>query len=264
MTTGDALYLEWGPTSYTGRINLYRLSDNSSTFLFNSQPITGGVGFGLGMTETKLFAAGGNDTIFEWDITLSPFTQTYNNKSYSIPHPYDISPSGGVLCAIDNTNLLICNNIGPQTNYPAWTVAKITLNPNGTSTAQSLFVLGQNKKPYGGIIYTTDNKIILLAASISTTPIQNFYILQYAFISGSWTLQKTINISNTIDYPKGLTTMNGFITTFNPYNQAQNPVITYVYSIGNSSPYNLNYLKQFSKTLYETAQPPSYNTVSFT
>jgi hypothetical protein len=263
FTPGDALYGEGAPYYTQGRINLYRLSDNSSTFLFNIAPIAGASGFAIAMTETKFFAIGSNDTIYEWDITLSPFTQTYNNKTYPIPFPYDISPNGGVLGAIDNTNLLVCYNIGPYAQYPKWTVAKITLNPNGTSTAEALFELGLNKIPYGDIIYTTDNKIILTAASQSTTPTQSFFLLQYAFINGSWTLQVTENISNTADYPTGLTTLNGFITLFTAANgPSQNPPKTYVRKVQNIFPYSNSYVNQFAKTLYDTAQPPSYNTIS--
>ena len=263
FTTGDVLYGEGAPYYNQGRINLYRLSDNSSTFLFNLVPIAGATGYAIAMTETKFFVIGQDNTIYEWDITLNPFTQTYNNKTYPIPFPYDISPNGGVLAAIDNTNLLICYNIGPYAQYPKWTVAKITLNPNGTSTAQALFELGLNKIPYGDIIYTTDNKIILTAASQSTTPTQSFFLLQYAFINGSWTLQVTENISNTADYPTGLATLNGFITLFTAANgPSQNPPKTYVRKVENIFPYSNSYVKQFAKTLYDTAQPPSYNTIS--
>lgn len=206
------------------RVYSYNSVTNVSTLLNLGTSPTIGLVQDIAHTTNKLWLYD-NTGIFEYDITLSPFTSVYNRKITKPSIPGAISVING-LCAMDDTHLL-----SDKVTVAGNQIIKLTLNPspNNTCTIEELFTLPFGRQVSGDIMYTTNNKIIVTTKSENSSV---FHISQYTYNGTSWVLEFDKNITNSSYLPNGLATMDGGITIFN---QWFNTPYT---KINNLSPYN--------------------------
>jgi hypothetical protein len=174
-------------------------------------------------TTTKLWLYGTNDNgvsvnIFEYNITLSPFTSTYNRV---IPVTSGVILSGG-LCAINNTTLL--SSIYSNTDE----IIQIILNDDNTTTISNLFSLPTGRGVSGDLVYTTDGKIIVTTQT-RNSPI-SYFIEQYVLVGTTWQQEFEKNITFDAPQPYGLAIINGGIYIFSQNNLKQISK-TYPYTI---------------------------------
>jgi hypothetical protein len=228
------------PTSGVGKVYSYDLTTNVSTLLFNPSPPQPASSSDIAHTNNKLWLYAGN-TIYEWNITLNPFTQTFN-RTISGPTGF----LGNGLCAINDTQLIGSNTVSPSS------IVRITLNPNNTSTSEVLFNLPNARAVSGDIIYTTNNKIIVTTQS--TTVVQNAWISQYYFNGTSWVLEFDKVITTPISAPYGLATINNNLYIFST---------TYIYKIETVFPYTITQVNNVGKIVAGASQLPSCNNVTF-
>ena len=182
----------------------YNSTTNVSTLLnLGESPVLSGL-MDVAHTTNKLWISNFNH-IYEFNITLNPFSSTFNRT-------ININLRSG-LCAINDTTLISSILTNP-TNVLNETIVKVTLNPNNTSTIENLFNLPLGRRVLD-LIYTTNNKIIVTTTKInpSTFAIE-YYISQYAFTNNVWVLELDLNITNTASNPDGLAIINGGIYIF--------------------------------------------------
>jgi hypothetical protein len=229
----------------------YDRATNISTLLnLGTSPIQGGSS-DVAHTTTKLWIYNNTGTnIYEFNITLSPFTSVYN-RTINVPVGVILGPG---LCAIDDTTLLSSNS---QNNNK---VIKITLNNDNigqtqpaTTTITDLFNLPSGRNISGDLLYTTDGKIILTSQTI-TAPYY-YFIEQYALgTNGIWQQEFEKDITNTALIPYGLATINGGIYIFS---------VTLIKQISTTFPYNVTIINNVGNPIAGASQVPSCNNVTF-
>jgi hypothetical protein len=229
--------------STIGKIYAYNGTTNTSTLL----PIPTTFSSDIAHTTNKLWLVTASPTgpnIVEYNITLSPFTATYNR---TLPLPVGYTAGAG-LCAINDTTLI--SSIFPP--FSTELIVQITLNPDNTTTLTTLFPQIPGRRISGDIVYTTDNKIILTTYTDAPT---SYYVSQYALnASGVWTLEFDLNITQNSLYNLGLATINGGIYTFSN---------TDIKQIGTTFPYNVTQINNTGIIVGGASQIPSCNNVSF-
>ena len=194
----------------------YDINTNVATFLQTGYPSFSGGSPDIAHTTTKLWvykpgpASGTPITeIAEYNITLSPYTSSFNRIITANAF------FGNGLCAIDNTTLI--SSTRPTTSQSIVSIIKITLNPNNTSTVETLCTLPSGRQVAGDIIYTTNNKIIVTSirfVGVSTL----YYISQYTLINNTWILEVDRDITNTAPGGNGLAMLGGNILIFSGQN----------------------------------------------
>jgi streptogramin lyase len=185
---------------------------------------------------------GSTTTIFEHDITLNPFTSTYNRS-------INVTPGvalGAGLCAINNTTLLSSDQFNNEK------IIQITLESDNTTTILELFSLPSGRKVSGDIIYTTDGKIIVTTQTI-TSPF-SYFIEQYVLIGNTWTQELDKNITTDAPFPFGLSIIDDGIFIFSGSNIKQ---------ISNTFPYEITQVNNIGNGVAGASQIPSCCDVSF-
>lgn len=235
------------------QVYAYNSTTNVSTLLnLGTSPLQVGSS-DIAHTTTKLWLYsslnGTTSTIFEYNITLSPFTSVYNR---AINIPVGIALGSGI-CAIDNTTLLSSDQFNNDQ------IIQITLNNDNigqtqpaTTTITNLFSLPSGRIISGDLLYTTNGKIILTTQT-RTAP-YSYWISQYALISGVWTLEFDLPITTTAPFPFGLATINNGIYIFSGTNLKQ---------ISTTFPYTVTQVNNIGNSLAGASQVPSCNNVSF-
>lgn len=171
--------------------------------------------------------------IDEWNITLDPWTATYNKQITN----FAASPG---LCAINDTKLI-------GISYPnVYECDVTTTTSNNTLIFTSLI---PDRYVSGDYILTTTNKLIVTTHNL----INNTWISQYSYPSGE--LEVDIDISSTIDYPYGLYEYDSKIYIANDDGK--------IYEIDRNSPYTLTLVDSVTYTIYGASQLPSSLTVHF-
>lgn len=187
-------------------------------------------------TANKLWLYYDSNNIDEWNITLSPWSATYNRRITNF-----IYYSSG-LCAINDTKLI-------SVNYPSVYESDIT------STTASNTLIFSSLIPYravsGDYMLTTTNKFI-----ITTTYSSSVYISQYAYPSG--TLEFDIDISSMTwdEEPYGLFEYNNDIFIADG--------IGSIYKIDKTSPFNTTLITGVTSNIFGASSIPSQLTVHFT
>jgi hypothetical protein len=172
----------------------------------------------------------------EWDITLSPFSATF---SRDITFPFLIGNGLGV---IDNTTLIVVNNVPPQSIYE---MDITTTSAVGTYK----FDLPPTHQVAGDILLTTTNKLLVTTAS---SP--NSYLLQYDYLTGN--LELTITLNPTVaEGPWGIFENSGNIYVAGSLGG--------IYSIDTTSPYNITLVNNVGNQIYGASQIPSCLTNDF-
>lgn len=211
--------------------SIYSYNPNTTvlTYLYDS---TNGSS-DIANTSNKLWVYnGGGGSLLEYDITLSPFSQTYNRTITSVYH-------NAGLCAIDDTTLI---NINGSNVYEI----DITTNV-ASSTLKWSTISGRSVA--GDYMYTTTNKLIITNNSSSGA-----HITQYDYTTG--TVEVDLDITATIPFPYGVFEYGSEIYIVNSNGK--------VYQIMGSSPYTLTLVDDMPITVFGASQIPSKITEDFT
>jgi hypothetical protein len=136
--------------------------------------------FGIIMTPDYLWSVL-NTEILQWDITLSPFTATYN-KSISFPVGFTTASSG---VAIDNENVIMINT----TPTPQDVVSMDVTGLVGVATTQ--FSLQADRVAQGNMLLTIDDKLIVINQDTISS---DYYLTQYDYPTGI--LEIDVNIGD--------------------------------------------------------------------
>jgi hypothetical protein len=132
---------------------------------------------GIAMTQYKFWSV---STFFEeWDITISPFTATYNR---SIGFPLGFTTSSGIVAIDDQTLLCIDDSVTPQE------VCSMDVTA-GIGVKSILFTLPANREAKGNPLISTNGKIVIGNYDIVTL---DYYLTQYANISGTFDFEIVI------------------------------------------------------------------------
>lgn len=247
--SGGAIVVPECSVIYNGpganQVYAYNSTTNVSTLLnLGTSPLQVGSS-DIAHTATKLWLYaslnGTTTTIFEYDITLSPFTSVYNRV---INVPVGIALGAGI-CAIDNTTLLSSDQFSNDR------IIKITLNPspNNTTIIENLFTLPSGRIISGDLLYTTDRKIIVTTQTRNAP--YSYWISQYTL---EGTLEFDLPITSTAPFPYGLATINGGIYIFSGNNLKQ---------ISTTYPYTITQVNNIGNSLAGASQVPSCCNVSF-
>ena len=129
--------------------------------------------YGIAMTSNYLWSV--TTEFLMWDITLSPFSATFNT---AIPFPAGFTTSSGIVAIDDTTLIAIDDSVSPQD------VVELTLDcnvipPAFTSTVQ--FSLQTDRTAIGNMLYTTGGKLLVI--NIDTIS-GDYYITQYDYATG--------------------------------------------------------------------------------
>ena len=132
---------------------------------------------GIAMTQYKFWSV---STFFEeWDITLSPFTATYNR---SIGFPLGFTTSSGIVAIDDQTLLCVDDSVTPQE------VCSMDVTA-GIGVKSILFTLPANREAKGNPLISTNGKIVI--GNYDTVTL-DYYLTQYANISGTFDFEIVI------------------------------------------------------------------------
>jgi cell division septation protein DedD len=211
--------------------SIYSYNPNTTvlTYLYDS---TNGSS-DIANTSNKLWVySGGNGSLLEYDITLSPFSQTYNRTITSVY-------LNAGLCAIDDTTLI---NINGSNVY------EIDITTNVASPTLKWSTIS-GRTVAGDYMYTTTNKLIITNNSSSGA-----HITQYDYTTG--TVEVDLDITATIPQPYGVFEYGSEIYIVNSNGK--------VYQIMGSSPYTLTLVDDIAITVYGASQIPSKITEDFT
>lgn len=208
--------------------SIYSYNPNTTvlTYLFDSTSSS----YDIANTSNKLWVydGGGSTSLLEYDITLNPFSQTFNRTITSVS-----SNSG--LCAINDTTLI---NIDGSDVYEL----DITTNVPSTTLKWSMIA---GRVVQGDYMYTTTNKLIVT---------NNGYITQYDYATG--TVEVDIDISETIPNAYGVFEYGSGIYIVDSGGE--------IYQIMGTSPYTLTLVDDVLFTVYGASQIPSKITEDFT
>ena len=211
--------------------SIYSYNPNTTvlTYLYDS---TNGSS-DIANTSNKLWVYnGGGGSLLEYDITLSPFSQTYNRTITSVY-------LNAGLCAIDDTTLI---NINGSNVY------EIDITTNVASPTLKWSTIS-GRAVAGDYMYTTTNKLIITNNSSSGA-----HITQYDYTTG--TVEVDLDITATIPQPYGVFEYGSEIYIVNSNGL--------VYQIMGSSPYTLTLVDDIAITVYGASQIPSKITEDFT
>ena len=140
--------------------------------------------FGTIMTPDYLWSVL-NTEILQWDITLSPFTATYN-KSIAFPVGFTTTGSG---VAIDNENIIMINTTSSPQDVVSMDITGLT----GIATTQ--FSLQADRAAQGNMLLTIDDKLIVINQDTISS---DYYLTQYNYITGIIELDVNIGDVNAV------------------------------------------------------------------
>ncbi len=137
--------------------------------------------YGIAMTSNYLWSV--TTAFLQWDITLNPFTATYNT---SIPFPGTFTTSSGIV-AIDNSTIIAIDDSAT----PPDVVELVIDNPLSpmAMTPTIKFSLQTDRIAIGNMLYTNDGKLIVINQDTVTN---DYYLTQYEYSTG--TIEADLNI----------------------------------------------------------------------
>ena len=195
--------------NFVNNIYAYFPSSNTNVFLGNSFPFSPDIAH----TTTKLWMYAGS-IIKEYDITLSPWSSTFNRN---ITLPLGVNLGAG-LGSITDTQL-ISSNISVSPN-------EIIVLDITTSTAVSTVIgtLGSGRIVSGDILLTTTNKILVT----NQNSLNSTYLTQYSYPSGAFEVE--VDITSTTPVPWGIFIDSGNIYVCNSGGQIYNVNVNFPYT----------------------------------
>jgi hypothetical protein len=126
--------------------------------------------YGIAMTTTKLWAI--NTQIDEWDITLAPFSATFNRN---ITLPGGFTTSSGIV-AINNTTLIAVNDTPAPQKVVELNITTLT------ASLTNKFDLQTDRIAIGNPLYTIEGKLILINQDTISS---DYYLSQYDYSTGT-------------------------------------------------------------------------------
>jgi len=215
----------------------YNIS-NDTTTLLNVPGFTGISD--IAHTTTRLWSTNaGSGNIYEWIITLSPFTAIFN-RTIDIVSPVSIGPGLG---AIDNNTLIAVNTFGTAKVITFDITTNIAVKTDKFNT-----ILGRNLA--GDILLTTTNKVLITNYNGADN-----YITQYDYLTGA--VDVDILISPTINSPYGIIEDGGNIYILDGSSSNN------VYQIDINPPYTITLVGDTGQTIFGGSQVPSCLTTHF-
>jgi hypothetical protein len=155
FTDGNDVYY------YNSNMNLLNVPGFTSTY-------------GIAMTSHYLWSV--TTAFLQWDITLAPFTATYNT---SIPFPVGFTTSSGIVAIDDATLIAVDDSVSPPN------VVELTIdNPVSPTfiTPVIKFALQTDRIAAGNLLYTNDGKLIVINQDTVST---DYYLTQYDYATGT-------------------------------------------------------------------------------
>ena len=134
---------------------------------------------GIAMTVNYLWSI--DTDIKKWDINLSPFNAT-SSGTITLPIGY----IAGLGIVAKNDSILISTDTSVSPNDV--TELDVTV---GTAVSTVMFSLQTNRISTGNMLYTTDDKLIIINQDTTTS---NYYVTQYNYSTG--TIEVDINIGS--------------------------------------------------------------------
>jgi hypothetical protein len=174
----DILFITSGSSASINRLWRWNQDTLTTDLLVENFP-TGGIQRNytdLTHTSTKLWRGGGATTILEYDITLSPFTISYNRQitaPFILGEGLQVRESGG-------NNILIVNS-GNTTNTQGGVYELDITNNIASSTFK--FSFDPTGICFGDMALSTNNKLIVMLRTGATTTI-GYNIFQYDYDTG--------------------------------------------------------------------------------
>ena len=129
--------------------------------------------YGIAMTANYLWSV--TTDFLQWDITLSPFSATYNT---AIPFPGSFTTSSGIVAISDNLIIAVDDSVSPQN------VVELEIdNPIGpTSMTLSIqFALQTDRIAFSNMLYTNSGKLIVVNSDFTSG---DTYLTQYDYATG--------------------------------------------------------------------------------
>jgi len=141
--------------------------------------------YGIAMTSNYLWSV--TSAFLQWDITLNPFTATYNT---SIPFPGTFTTSSGIVAINDSTIIAVDDSVTPLD-----VVELVIDNPISPSfmTPTVKFSLQADRVALANMLYTNDGKLIVVNQDTITS---DYYLTQYDYATG--TIELDLNIGTII------------------------------------------------------------------
>ena len=139
--------------------------------------------YGIAMTANYLWSV--TTEFLQWDITLSPFSATYNT---AIPFPGGFTTSSGIVAISDSLIIAVDDSVSPLN------IVELEIdNPIGpTSMTLSVqFALQADRLAFGNMLYTNEGKLIVINQD---TISNDYYLTQYEYFSGTIELDLNIGI----------------------------------------------------------------------
>ena len=138
----------------------------------------------IGVTMTPNFLWSINTTIEQWDITLSPFSATYNK---SITLPVGFTTNSGIV-ALNNENIIsIDNSSSPEV------VTELYIEDLLIAVPTIKFNLEIDRVAVGNMLYSADGKLIVMGQDSVTG---DYYISQYDYVTGN--LEMDVNVGTIV------------------------------------------------------------------
>jgi hypothetical protein len=163
--------------------NIYYSNDNTNMTELNVPGYSSS--FGIAMTSNYLWSV---TTQFSmWDITLSPFSATFNT---TIPFPGTFTTSSGIV-ALNNTTLVAIDDSATPEDVVELTLDCNVNPPVFTSTVQ--FSLQTDRTAIGNMLYTVASKLIVINQDTVTS---DYYLTQYDYATG--VIELDLNIGSSI------------------------------------------------------------------
>jgi len=160
---------------------VYFYNENNEMTILN---IPGYVsGRGIAMTTTKLWSVDVN--IMEWDITLSPFTATFNRTIL-----LGDGTSVGSMCALNDTTLILYGDYVPS----VYNVIEVDIT-TGTSVNTSVIPLPTDYNPKVNPLYITTGELLVVAEDTTTSL---YHILQYNYATATLEFDITLDVGMVI------------------------------------------------------------------
>ena len=137
--------------------------------------------YGIAMTSNYLWSV--TTAFLQWDITLNPFTATYNT---SIPFPGTFTTSSGIVAIDDSTIIAIDDSVTPPD-----VVELIIDNPVSPTfmTPSIQFALQTDRIAIGNMLYTNEGKLVVINQDV---PSSDYYLTQYDYATA--TIELDLNI----------------------------------------------------------------------
>jgi len=155
------------------------LSTTDSIYYYSDLPVTKlnisnfSSTYGIAMTANYLWSV--TTEFLMWDISLSPFSATFNT---AIPFPGGFTTSSGIVAIDDSTLIAVDDSASLQDVVELVLDCNVT-PPAFTSTVQ--FSLQADRTAIGNMLYTTSNRLLVI--NIDTISGDN-YITQYDYATG--------------------------------------------------------------------------------